>query len=108
MKVQIQYLHDFAGSSKISNRVIFLFICIRHILILIIFEFSYFLYNNNIFSFGGIENHLVRGLWKTICQEPGEKVETKTIWNIVSLESGWRFVQPGFTPVKYFNRFDEN
>ncbi len=56
-------------------------------------------------SFGGIQNHLVRGLWKTICQEPGERVETKTVWNIVQLEAiGWRFLQPAFTPVKYYSR----
>jgi hypothetical protein len=47
---------------------------------------------------------LIRGLWKTICQEPGEKVEAKSVWNIVSLECGWRFIQPAFTPVKYYHR----
>ena len=56
-------------------------------------------------SFAGIESHFVRGLWKTICQEPGEKVEAKCVWNVVNLESGWRFVQPAFTPVKLFSRF---
>jgi hypothetical protein len=62
---------------------------------------------NTIFalSFTGIENRFLRGLWKTICQEPGEKVEAKCIWNVVNLESGWRFIQPAFTPVKYYNRY---
>lgn len=57
-------------------------------------------------SFAGIENHFVRGLWKTICQEPGEKVEAKCVWNIVNLESGWRFMQPAFTPIKLYSRPD--
>jgi hypothetical protein len=56
-------------------------------------------------SFAGIQNHLVRGLWKTICQEAGEKVEAKSVWNVVHLENiGWRFIQPAFTPVRYHSR----
>ena len=56
-------------------------------------------------SFAGIENRFVRGLWKTICQEPGDKVDAKCIWNMVALDSGCRFIQPAFSPVKFFSRY---
>lgn len=55
-------------------------------------------------SFAGIENHIIRGLWKTICSEPGEKVESKCLWNVLFVENGWRFIQPSYTPVKYYNK----
>jgi hypothetical protein len=35
---------------------------------------------------------------------PGEKVEAKCLWNVVNVEGGWRFVQPSYTPVKYYLR----
>ncbi len=60
-------------------------------------------------SFVGIECRFVKGLWKTICQEPGDKVESKCIWNVVNLTNmgaGWRFIQPAFTPVKYLSRVE--
>ena len=55
-------------------------------------------------SFAGIENRCVRGLWKNITCEPGEKTDLKCLWNIVYVSNGWRFIQPAFTPVKYFTK----
>ncbi len=57
-------------------------------------------------SFAGIENQCLRGLWKTIALEPGEKVDSRCLWNIVNIESAWRFIQPSFTPVKHFSNPD--
>lgn len=53
-------------------------------------------------SIAGIENQCIRGLWKTVVLEPGEKVESKCLWNVLNLDGSWRFVQPSFTPMKHY------
>lgn len=56
-------------------------------------------------SFAGIENKCIRGFWKNVSHEPGEKIDVKCLWNVLNLKSGWRFIQPAFTPVKYYLKY---
>lgn len=56
-------------------------------------------------SFAGIESRLVKGMWKNIQHEPGDKCDNnKCVWNAVYLDGGWRFVQPALSPIKYYSR----
>ncbi len=87
LKVPIQFSPDFAGNLKqieTNNKIS--------------------IKKDNLNSIAGIENHCIRGLWKTVRIDPGEKVENKCLWNVINLENSWRFVQPSFTPAKHFSK----